>query len=114
MSTSEAERATPGWVGSYVLSARAEVLQDERENLGSPDAAHVASILGHPLFCRWATSPYNLEGGLETNNMANREQRGNKEKKKPKQEKDKKDKTPAPPFVQPQLLRKPHKGKQQG
>ena len=48
--------------------------------------------------------------------MANREQRGNKEKKKPKQEKDKKDKTPAPPFpfVQPQLVRKPHKGKQQG
>ena len=114
MSTSEAERATPGWVGSYVLGARAEVLQDERENLGSPDAGHVASILGHPLFCRWATSPYNLEGGLETNNMANREQRGNKEKKKPKQEKDKKDKVTATPFVQPQLVRKPHKGKQQG
>ncbi len=69
-----------------------------------------------PPFCRCATSPYNLESGLETNNMANREQRGNKEKKKPKQEKDKKDKTPAPPFpfVQPQLVRKPHKGKQQG
>jgi hypothetical protein len=46
--------------------------------------------------------------------MANREQRGNKEKKKPKQDKDKKDKSAAAaPFVQPELVRKPHKGKGQ-
>ena len=43
--------------------------------------------------------------------MAHREQHGNKEKKKPKQEKDRKDKAPPPPFVQPELVRKPHKGK---
>ena len=45
--------------------------------------------------------------------MANREQRGNKEKKKPKS--DKKG-APAvaksPAYVEPQLVRKPHKGKQ--
>jgi hypothetical protein len=46
--------------------------------------------------------------------MANREQRGNKEKKKPKNDK----KAPAttggvkpPAYVEPQLVRKPHKGK---
>jgi hypothetical protein len=46
--------------------------------------------------------------------MANREQRGNKEKKKPKSDK----KAPAvpttgkpPAYVEPQLVRKPHKGK---
>jgi hypothetical protein len=43
--------------------------------------------------------------------MAQREQHGNKEKKKPKQDKDKKDKGAPPPFVQPELVRKPHKGK---
>jgi len=46
--------------------------------------------------------------------MANREQRGNKEKKKPKS--DKKAPVPAggvkpPAYVEPQLVRKPHKGK---
>ncbi|MEJ1968301.1 MAG: hypothetical protein WDN03_06650 [Rhizomicrobium sp.] len=47
--------------------------------------------------------------------MANREQRGNKEKKKPKA--DKKAGTPVsaggkpPAYVEPQLVRKPHKGK---
>jgi hypothetical protein len=46
--------------------------------------------------------------------MANREQRGNKEKKKPKQDKNKSEKAAPPPFVQPELVRKPHKGKQQG
>ena len=46
--------------------------------------------------------------------MAQREQHGNKEKKKPKQDKNKKDKTAPPPFVQPELVRKPHKGKEQG
>lgn len=46
--------------------------------------------------------------------MAHREQHGNKEKKKPKQDKGKKDKAPPPPFVQPELVRKPHKGKEQG
>ncbi|HTK79256.1 MAG TPA: hypothetical protein VL286_02340 [Rhizomicrobium sp.] len=45
--------------------------------------------------------------------MANREQRGNKEKKKPKQDKDKKEKAPVTAFMQPELVRKPHKGKQQ-
>jgi hypothetical protein len=43
--------------------------------------------------------------------MAHREQHGNKEKKKPKQEKDRKDKAAPPPFVAPELVRKPHKGK---
>ena len=44
--------------------------------------------------------------------MANREQRSNKEKKKPKASKEQKAK-PAPiPFTQPELIRKPHKGKQ--
>jgi hypothetical protein len=46
--------------------------------------------------------------------VANREQRGNKEKKKPKQDKNKGEKTAPPPFVQPEIVRKPHKGKQQG
>ncbi len=45
--------------------------------------------------------------------MANREQRSNREKKKPK--KDQAQKPPAKgapvPFVQPELVRKPHKGK---
>ncbi len=44
--------------------------------------------------------------------MANREQRGNKEKKKPKT--DKKGApvaVKAPAYVEPQLVRKPHKGK---
>jgi hypothetical protein len=45
--------------------------------------------------------------------MANREQRGNKEKKKPKA--DKKSAAggtaKAPAYVEPQLVRKPHKGK---
>lgn len=45
--------------------------------------------------------------------MANREQRNNKEKKKPKA--DKKAAMPAagkqPGYVQPELVRKPHKGK---
>jgi hypothetical protein len=45
--------------------------------------------------------------------MANREQRGNKEKKKPKQDKNKGEKAAPSPFVQPELVRKPHKGKQQ-
>jgi hypothetical protein len=44
--------------------------------------------------------------------MANREQRGNKEKKKPKAGDKAKQKTAQPtPFVQPELVRKPHKGK---
>jgi hypothetical protein len=45
--------------------------------------------------------------------MANREQRSNKEKKKPKagdKAKDNKSSSPTP-FVQPELVRKPHKGK---
>jgi hypothetical protein len=45
--------------------------------------------------------------------MANREQKSNREKKKPKA--DKNQKTPssgaAPSYVQPELVRKPHKGK---
>lgn len=45
--------------------------------------------------------------------MANREQRSNREKKKPKSnEKDKAIKSSPPPFVQPELIRKPHKGKE--
>ena len=43
--------------------------------------------------------------------MANREQRSNKEKKKPKAGKDDKLKTAPPPFKPPELVRKPHKGK---
>jgi hypothetical protein len=46
--------------------------------------------------------------------MASREQHGNKEKKKPKQDKNKKEKPSSSPFAQPELVRKPHKGKQQG
>lgn len=45
--------------------------------------------------------------------MANREQRSNKEKKKPKaNEKAKENKSAPSPFVQPELVRKPHKGKE--
>ncbi|HEX4859591.1 MAG TPA: hypothetical protein VFV07_00050 [Rhizomicrobium sp.] len=43
--------------------------------------------------------------------MANREQRGNKEKKKPKADKNQKTKAAPPPFVAPELVRRPHKGK---
>jgi hypothetical protein len=44
--------------------------------------------------------------------MANREQRGNKEKKKPKADKKIAPITSKPPaYVEPQLVRKPHKGK---
>jgi hypothetical protein len=46
--------------------------------------------------------------------MANREQRSNREKKKPKS--DKKGAPPpvkAPAYIEPQLVRKPHKGKQE-
>ena len=48
--------------------------------------------------------------------MANREQRGNKEKKKPKADNKKAAAVPAtagkpPAYVEPQLVRKPHKGK---
>jgi hypothetical protein len=43
--------------------------------------------------------------------MANREQRSNKEKKKPKASKQEKNKAAPPPFVAPELVRKPHKGK---
>jgi hypothetical protein len=43
--------------------------------------------------------------------MANREQRSNKEKKKPKANADTKTKAAPPPFVVPELSRKPHKGK---
>ena len=46
--------------------------------------------------------------------MANREQRGNKEKKKPKADKKAAPVAagPKPPaYVEPQLVRKPHKGK---
>jgi hypothetical protein len=45
--------------------------------------------------------------------MAHREQHGNKEKKKPKQDKNNKDKAPPAPFAQPELVRKPHKAKEQ-
>ncbi|MGA9474452.1 MAG: hypothetical protein WBV36_18435 [Terriglobales bacterium] len=43
--------------------------------------------------------------------MANREQRSNKEKKKPKADANAKSKVPTPPFVAPELSRKPPKGK---
>jgi len=44
--------------------------------------------------------------------MANREQRSNKEKKKPKAgDKGKEAKAQPAPFVQPEIIRKPHKGK---
>jgi hypothetical protein len=45
--------------------------------------------------------------------MANREQRSNKEKKKPKVDKNDKNKpVGAPSYVQPELIRKPHKSKE--
>ena len=44
--------------------------------------------------------------------MANREQRSNREKKKAKSDKKGAPITPkAPAYVEPQLVRKPHKGK---
>jgi hypothetical protein len=44
--------------------------------------------------------------------MANREQRSSREKKKPKaNDKDKAQKPAQSAFVQPELVRKPHKGK---
>ena len=43
--------------------------------------------------------------------MANREQKSIKEKKKPKSDKDGKTKAAPPPFQAPELVRKPHKGK---
>jgi hypothetical protein len=43
--------------------------------------------------------------------MANREQKSNKEMKKPKADKNQKNKAAPPPFVAPELIRKPHKGK---
>ncbi len=51
--------------------------------------------------------------------MANREQRGNKEKKKPKADKKAASggapaKSVSPAYVEPQLIRKPHKGKGEG
>jgi len=45
--------------------------------------------------------------------MANREQRSNKEKKKPKSDKNQKTKAAPAPFQAPELIRKPHKGKDQ-
>jgi len=45
--------------------------------------------------------------------MANREQHGNKEKKKPKANKSEKKKSD-PAYVEPTLVRKPHKDKGQG
>lgn len=45
--------------------------------------------------------------------MANREQHGNKEKKKPKANKQDKHKSSGPGYVEPELVRKPHKNKQQ-
>jgi hypothetical protein len=46
--------------------------------------------------------------------MANREQKSNREKKKPKNDKKGAPVTTvkAPAYVEPQLVRKPHKGKQ--
>jgi len=46
--------------------------------------------------------------------MANREQKSNREKKKPKAGKDDKVKAAPPPFKAPELVRKPHKGKDWG
>jgi hypothetical protein len=43
--------------------------------------------------------------------MANREQKSNREKKKPKSDKNEKTKAAPPPFQAPELVRKPHKGK---
>jgi hypothetical protein len=46
--------------------------------------------------------------------MANREQRSNREKKKPKADKKTAPLTvKAPAYIEPQLVRKPHKGKQE-
>jgi hypothetical protein len=44
--------------------------------------------------------------------VANREQRSNKEKKKPKADKNQKVKAAPPAFKAPELIRKPHKGKE--
>jgi hypothetical protein len=45
--------------------------------------------------------------------MANREQKNNREKKKPKADKNAQMKpAKAPAYIQPELVRKPHKGKE--
>ena len=45
--------------------------------------------------------------------MANREQKSNREKKKPKADKNAQiQQAKAPAYIQPELVRKPHKGKQ--
>lgn len=54
-----------------------------------------------------------IPASSESIDMANREQRSNREKKKPKQDKSKKDKSPSP-FVQVEVGRKPQKAKDQG
>ena len=46
--------------------------------------------------------------------MAQREQHGNKEKKKPKANKADKSKPAQPSYVEPALVRKPHKAKPAG
>jgi hypothetical protein len=66
-------------------------------------------VLSWRAFGHYACAEWQVE-----ENVANREQRGNKEKKKPKQDKDKKEKGSPVPFVQPELVRKPHKSKEQG
>jgi hypothetical protein len=53
-----------------------------------------------------------FESREENGEMANREQKNNREKKKPKADKNAQMKpAKAPAYIQPELVRKPHKGK---
>ncbi|MBV8977804.1 MAG: hypothetical protein JO261_04300 [Alphaproteobacteria bacterium] len=92
--------------------------------VSSPVFAAMA-ILDHlPLRFLTGSAPHRLQIGPEAAYfflpdsrrcaMANREQRSNREKKKPKADKGLKQKPAAPTFVAPELVRKPHKGKEAG
>jgi uncharacterized C2H2 Zn-finger protein len=81
----------------------------------SPFDAFLFSFAGPRCAALFLCGTHDYSGSVSESegSMANREQRGNKEKKKPKQDKDKKEKAPVTAFMQPELVRKPHKGKQQ-
>ena len=81
--------------------------------MGQPRHAHiVVGCFGGFVLRIYANREYSSVF-VEEEPMANREQRGNKEKKKPKTDKKAAPvSVRAPAYVEPQLVRKPHKGKQ--
>jgi hypothetical protein len=70
---------------------------------------------GIPVFFRRIAGLFFIRANHGEAVMANREQKSNREKKKPKADKDQKTKpsssSSAPAYVAPELVRKPHKGK---